>query len=71
MMQPSDTQNADSQTRKIQTESMTMIEPSGVASSSQPHEEEEELPLESNISKKLSDRTTKIVIILVLAMLGF
>ena len=32
-------------------------------------EEEEEIPLESNISKKLSERTTKIVIILVLVML--
>jgi hypothetical protein len=34
-------------------------------------DEEEEMPLESNISKKLSDRTTKIVIILVLVMLCF
>ena len=32
-------------------------------------DEEEEMPLESNISKKLSERTTKIVIILVLLML--
>lgn len=32
-------------------------------------EEEEEMPLESHISKKLSDRTTKIVIIIVLVML--
>lgn len=33
------------------------------------HDDVEEMPLESNISKKLSDRTTKIVIILVLIML--
>lgn len=32
-------------------------------------EEDEEIPLESHISKKLSERTTKIVIILVLVML--
>lgn len=35
-----------------------------------PHEEEEvDVPTESKISKVLSDRTTKIVIILVLVML--
>jgi hypothetical protein len=34
-------------------------------------EEEVDIPLESNISKTLSERTTKIVIILVLVMLFF